>query len=506
MKEIQRFRMATVLSLISVGAMPHGVIDFDAELISTIGSGPLTPYYMSLLRGGILTQRDNLLLRAGVYRPISVDGDFSYSYGLELVGGGVSKTSYGLYDGETATWQTHRLSPPSLFIQQLYADIRYRSLFLSAGMKSRESLIVNNLLSTGDVIESGNARPIPQMRVGFIDYQDIPFTGSWLQITGEIAYGKFFQNKWLEQHNNRYANHYNLGTLYHYKRCYFRTNPDKAFSATFGGQFAVLFGGETFYYYKGEVTKKVRNRENLKAFWQALFPVDNGVEGYYEGQHLGSWDIALRYRLTPVSSVRAYMMNLWEDGSGMGKLNGWDGLWGIEYQTDGCRLLSGVVVEYIDFTNQGGAIHWDPEDNPGTTIDQSQATGADDYYNNGFYNSYANFGMAIGNSFSRQPLYNLDGSLDFRNTRVRGINIAVMGNITDRLSYRLMGGHRISFGTYFNPSFSKLRDTSVMVESSYRLRAVEGLRLKGQFAMDRGSIYGNLTSFSFSITYSCSLR
>ena len=97
------------------------------------------------------------------------------------------------------------------------------------------------------------------------------------------------------------------------------------------------------------------------------------------------------------------MESPWEDGSGIGKLNGFDGLYGIEYSSGNKSIINGAVVEYLDFTNQSGPIHWAPNDFPGTTI-KVQATGADDYYNNYAYNGYQYYGMSIGSPFIKSPL------------------------------------------------------------------------------------------------------
>ena len=475
-------------------------IDADAELIFNAGSGQLAPYYMSALNHGILSQSKGGLLKAGVFRQMDESKRFSYSFGAQFVTGMTSKADYDRYNVENG-WSLNPQKPAAIWLQQLYGDIKYRSLFLSAGVKERGSLLVDNSLSTGDVIESGNARPIAQVRAGFIDYQNIPFTNGWLQITGQIAYGKFFQDNYIKDHFNYSSGNFNLGTLYHYKRCYFRTKPDAPFSATFGGQFACLFGGDTYTYYLGKESRYTSNRKNLKAFWQALIPLNNGIEGWYEGQHLGSWDIRFRYRIRSGAEFSAYVQNLWEDGSGMGKLNGWDGLWGFEYKAAQKSYVSAVVIEYLDFTNQSGPTNYNDHDYPGTNLTGYDITGCDNYYNNGYYNSYTNYGFAIGNPFSKEPIYNLDGSLTFNNNRVRGFHAAVKGNITDNLDYRVMGGYRVSYGTYSSPALTPRRDTSFMAEAIYSVECVKGLKIKGQFALDHGELFGNTTAGCITVAY-----
>lgn len=49
----------------------------------------------------------------------------------------------------------------------------------------------------------------------------------------------------------------------------------------------------------------------------------------FQGNFLGSEYIKMTYRHKKNFSISAYLNNHFDDFSGMGKLNGWDGLWGI---------------------------------------------------------------------------------------------------------------------------------------------------------------------------------
>lgn len=505
---LKKFVLPAIAAL-SLSAAAQYPVNYDVEFIGSLTNSTFAPYYMASNRHGVLTQGNNALILAGAYRPMSVSERFSYGFGVQLAGGMSNATDYNRFYSndnyqtqQDGSFGINRVRSASFWVQQLYAEVKYRSLFLSAGQKDRESALLNFRLSSGDVIESGNARSIPQLRVGFIDFQDIPFTKKWLQIQGEVAYGVFTQNNWIKSHFNCYAGNFNLNTLYHYKRMYFRTNPEKPFSATFGGQVAALFGGTTYYYSQGRLYDIHENRHGFQAFWQAFLPRDNGKEGYVEGSHLGSWDIMLRYRFHNGAEVKAYLENLWEDGSGMGKLNGWDGLWGIEYKAAKEGWLTGAAVEYVDFRNQGGPIHWDPVDNPGTSLGQTQATGSDNYYNNAFYNSYINYGMGIGTPFVKSPIYNQNGILSYLDNRMQGVHIGVLGNPASGIEYRVLWSWRRSLGQYQAPRLNPLKGNSFMAEGSYSFKNIEGLRLGAQIAFDSGSLYGNNFGGSVSVSYS----
>lgn len=471
-------------------------IDYSAEAVLTAGSGDFAPYYVASNNHGIVTQRDNALLRASLSRSVDMSKRFSYGFAADLIGGYGSNVDYLRYsDGALRENPQH---PSRFWIQQLYGEIKYRGVFLTAGLKQHQSAILYNPLTSGDLIESGNSRPIPEVRAGFIDFQNIPFTNGWLQIQGEISYGKPTDSQWLKNHYNYYEYHINLGALYTYKRCYFRTKPSQPFSATFGMQVGAQFGGTSTWFTNGVEGKKATFSRGIKQFFKMFLPTDGGVE-YYAGSSLGSWDVAFRYRLRNGYTLRAYFQKPFEDGSGIGFLNGFDGLWGVEFRTNGNAPVSAVVAEYLDFTNQSGPLHWDPDDNPGTTI-TNRAEGADNYYNNHEYNSYAYYGMAIGTPFLPSPIYNRDGALLFLHNRVRGFHIGVEGNIIPTVAYRLLGGYRKSFGTPFFPALKPMTDTSFMAETSWQT-PLKGLTLKGQFALDHGTLLGNNTGGCVTVAY-----
>lgn len=476
-------------------------VEYGAELLLNAGSGDFAPYYIASNRHGILTQKTNGLVQLELTKNLSLSSRFSYGFGVEAVAGYSSKTGYLRYDQQSSSFQTIDRGPASVYLQQLYGEIKYRGIFLSAGMKERSSALLNAELSSGDLVESGNARPIPQVRAGFVDFQNIPFTGGWVQIQGEISYGKFADNDWNKDHYNYYNWHINLGGLYTYKRVYFRTMPSQPFSVTVGMQAAGMFGGTTSDYRDGQKTKETKCSQSLKTFFRMLLPARNEGSDFYDGNSLGSWDFFACYRFGDGTKLKAYVQKPWEDGSGIGWMNGFDGIWGLEYENpQPDAVVRGAVIEYLDFTNQSGPIHWSPDDSPGTTI-TSHATGGDQYYNNYQSNSYMNYGMSIGSPFLPSPLYNLDGYLAYVHNRVRGFHAGISGRIAGTVDYRLLGGYRKAWGDSRIPSAHSAEDTSMMIEAGYSIPSVNGLEVKAQVAFDSGSIYGDTFGACMTVSY-----
>jgi len=475
-------------------------VGYEAAAIFNAGSGDFAPYYIASNRHGVLTQSSGALLDICATRGLDLTQRFSYAYGAEFVTGYSSRTGYMRYNPESKAFYSHDEEPAAIWLQQLYGEVKYRGVFLTVGMKERESALLNFRLSSGDIVESGNSRPIPEVRVGFVDFQDIPLTDGWVQIQGEIGYGKFADNDWMKGHYNYYDWHINLSALYHYKRCYFRTNPAQPVSVTVGMQSAGQFGGTTYVYANGAETKRIKGRASVKDFFNMLIPKQQSGSRFYDGNSLGSWDIMARYRFNNGAQLKAYLQKPWEDGSGIGWMNGFDGLWGVEYAAaDHDAIVSGAVLEYVDFTNQSGPIHWSPGDSPGTTI-TSNATGADAYYNNFQYNSYMNYGMSIGTPFLPSPIYNRDGYTAYIDTRVRGFHAGITGRICN-VGYRVLGGYRKGWGDGKQPTATSRHDTSMMIEGDYTLPAVPALQLKAQVGFDSGSMFGDNFGACVTVAY-----
>lgn len=310
-------------------------IDYKVEALGNVGDGTFAPSYIAANRHGVLTQTNTILFRGGLFHPWQTDSRFSYGWGVDLIGDYANATAYGRYRYNATTgsgsWDVNHQRPQGFWIQQLFGEVRYRGVFLTAGLKERQPALLDYRLSSGDLVESGNSRPIPEVRAGFTDFQNIPFTDGWVQIQGEISYGKLTDNGWLKNHFNYYTGHINLGAIYSYKRCFLRTNPMKPFSATVGMQVGAMFGGTTSWYSQGRQTSSQTFSRGIKEFFRMLIPKDGG-QSYYSGSSLGSWDVHLRYWLRNGATVRAYLQKPWEDGSGIGFLNGFDGLWGLDAQ------------------------------------------------------------------------------------------------------------------------------------------------------------------------------
>jgi len=478
-------------------------IDYEASLTFNTGSEQLAPYYIASNCGGTVTQQHSALLRAALWHTMDTTVRLSWGAGVELWSGYASSADYERYNMTTGTFEANSQHPARAWVQQAYVEGKYRSVMVMLGGKRFTSHLVNDELSSGDLIMSGNARPPVGVRAGFVNFQNIPFTRGWLQIAGEVGYYTLSDSKWLENHYNYYNHFINTDYLFHYKNFYLRTRPDQPVVFTIGAQASSQFGGTATYYNNGNAERAIKLDKDLKAFWRTMIAGSGGGGGdnFVEGNHLGSWDIALDYNFKHGGHIRGYYQSPWEDGSGIGMLNGFDGLWGVEYASaDPDAWVTGAVIEYMDLTNHSGPIHWAPADHENTPI-TDEATGNDDYYNNYIYNGYQSHGMSIGSPFVRSTLYNTDGYMRYRDNVMRGVHVGISGCITPQLRYRLLASYRKAWGTTSIPRAASVSDTSMMLEGTYRPARQPALAFKAQLAFDSGSLYGDNVGGLISITY-----
>lgn len=483
-------------------------VDYSAGATMNAGSGDLAPYYIMAGRGGTVTQQHSTLVHGSLTHRLDTTARLSWGAGLELWGGWASNTSYDRYEASSGVWGANEQHPARAWVQQAYAEGKYRGVFLTLGAKKTPSAWLDDDLTSGDLVRSTNARPMVGASAGFINFQNVPFTRGWLQINGELGYYKPGDNDWIENHYNRYNHFITTGWWLNYKKLHFRSNPHKPFVVTVGMQAACQFGGSRVAYVNGVAQPAIKQSSDAEAWFKALIPGHGGNEAgdatFYEGNHLGAWDILLEYRLRSGHALRAYHQVPWEDGSGIGFRNGFDGLWGVEYRnTSGdSPIVEGALLEYVDLTNQSGPIHWAPTDHEGTPI-TTKATGMDDYYNNYAYSGYQSRGMSIGSPFVQSAIYNLDGYPSFLHNAMRGVHVAVKGHISRCVAYRLMGSWRKSWGTLSLPLSTPVTGTALLAEAVYvkPLTASSRLQVKGQLALDHGELTGNNVGALIGVSY-----
>lgn len=495
--------LALLIAIIPV-ALSQDRVTYAAEIAGHAATGTFAPYYMTANTYGTVTNGSGGYLRAGAFIKMDTTQRFSYAAGIDLMG--VYETASPTRRWDNGSFTTIYNRPQIFRIQQLYADIKYRAVFLSVGMReyAHENDITNHRLSSGNFILSGNARPIPQVRIGFHRFVDIPFTNGWVQIKGDIAYGKFLGDNYLRDHYNYYSSFITTNTFYHYKSLMFRSNPNQPFVFMLGLEDGVQFGGDMVVYRDGVLQSSYQSPITFMSFVQAFVPSagdENAASGdqlFVYGNHVGSINMAAEYTFKDNSQIRAYTQWIYEDGSGMRKGNGFDGLWGLSYHTNRRSIVSDILVEYIGLDNQSGPIPWQPTDRPGTLV-STATSGGDDYYNNYFFNGWQQEGLGLGSPMSPSIMYNTDGYMRYLNTRVRGYHVALQGYFLNEWQYRFMSSYRQAWGTPFIPARYDLSQFAALLECTYRPAKLEGWQFRAAIAVDAGNLIGDNLGISIKI-------
>ena len=467
-------------------------IDYDLTAEAAVGSGDFTAYQLATNRHHVLGTRANTAyLRAA----LSVAHQWTPNLTVTAV-----------VDGVAGVHADHKA-----YLQQCFTNLAYRQFFIEAGSRELKHTLRDEDLSTGGFVNGINAKPVPQLHFGTSDFWDLPLTKGWLQAHFDFGYGKFMDSGYREEMFEKGGSvnpTYSTGAFFHQKHLYFRTNPTKRLFVTAGIEHAVQFGGTSYSYVKGVLTAN-KKPTNLRTFTNIILPLgdshyyENGVmEDWIYGNHIGTMTVQVGWNIDEHHQVEVYLDDLFEDGSGMRRSNGCDGLWGLQYRNKapGRQYVRGAVLEYFTSTNQSGPIHWDGGDFPEPVRSQitDLVTGNDNYYNHMFYVSYTHYGMTPGNALITSPIYNKDGFTGFRDNRVKAWHVAVNGEITPRLSYLLKGSYREGWGTYSLPLAEKHHSFDAMAQATYH---VGRWQLSGAYALDKGNIYGDCSTLNFRISY-----
>ena len=472
------------------------------------GTGDYTAYQLVTNRHHVLATRPNTAYMRGA---LNLDHQLSKQFTLSAA-----------VDAVASVHADHKA-----YLQQCYANLSYHhptpntnypSLFLELGSREQKPVLRDEQLSVGQFVNGTNAKPIPQVHFGTNGFWSVPFTKDWLQVHFDMGYGMTMDSHYREDaffvtegdiQNRKHINlKYAKDFYYHQKHLYLRSNPQKPLFVTVGIEHVAQFGGSGYEYRNGILTEK-KKPADLKAFTDILLPrgdanyfENDAMEDWCYGNHIGMMTCQIGWNINKNHRVQAYLDNPFEDGSGIRKGNGWDGLWGLQYDNNlpGRQYVRHAVVEYFQSTNQSGPLHWDSGDYPQPIRSQitDLVVGNDYYYHHTFYDSYSHFGMTPGIALITSPIYNKDGFTQFVDSRVKAWHIGVNGDVTSQLSYLVKGSYREGWGTYDFPLSVRHHSFDAMIQGQYHTGPWQ---FSAAFAFDKGNIYGDCSTFDLKICY-----
>ena len=321
-----------------------------------------------------------------------------------------------------------------ILFNQAYLSLTVRKFYFRIGKKSNPYKLNN--LSSGSLVESSNASPMPKISTGLKDYQDIRLFKFNFQYLASIAHG------WLK------STDYITNPFLHQKSISIKKKISENSNIELGLDHMAIWAGETKQF--GKLPS------SSKDFIRIIFalPGDKNSTSQEQknslGNHLGAWNYSYEKKYKD-KKIKFYGEHPFEDESGARwLLNGFDGLYGININYDQPGLISCLTYEYINTMNQSGA-----EGSSDTTY------GWDNYYNHYIYQSgWTNNRRVIGN-----PLFTL-GSNKGRysdgqyivNNRLRAHHFGLQGSISKKFHYKILFTYSENFGIYPDEDFFKSKN------------------------------------------------
>lgn len=429
-------------SLMYVGAI-HAVSSSGAQ-------APLLLWHNT--HGEISAMPHSATVSLGVIKPATRPSRwFDYDFGVVLTGrfGGGS----GMQPDVTG------------FFSQLYAHARLYIVDITAGIKSEYYGAGDELLSSGSLLFSDNAHPIPRISIGFERWTPIPGLFGYAEVKGGVTHG------WLGDNYEAVK-----GTLLHHKYIGGRVGGKLPVNVSYEFHHVAQWGGYSNEY--GDLGN------SWQAFRAAFLVKSGGTmlndQINAQGNHIGFQQLALDVK-GKGWKVSAYWQVILEDGPirFIGTtMNKSDGLWGISATQSRWPFIQGLTYEFLHTTDQSGPFH----DRDGAVYG-----GDDNYYNNSIYTQgWTYYGRIIGS-----PLLSLS------NNRVRAHHVGIRGDIFGH-RYRIIVNHADNYGTYKQPAYS--RNTAVLLEVTKHVPQAWGLDFGFSLAGDFGTQYDNQFGAMLTIT------
>jgi hypothetical protein len=441
------------------------------EVSSHYGAGSQLPFWLlSNQYGKYNTDKSGILSSVAIFGNGGTLENWGFGYGLE----GVGRVTQGLTTG---------------WLHQAFGKAEYRKfLRFQAGVWEETFGNQYTPLSSGSIIWSQNARPMPKVEIGSAGYVDVPFTKGLFQGKGALAHGWFEKDRYVE------------GVWLHHKYAAARTRFDFPLNFNFAFHHFAMWGGNHPVF--GQLPS------DLDAFTQ-IFLVGKGGDDApvsdqlnRSGNHIGSRHYGIDWQ-QPGYAINIYFQDIYEDGSGARWKNFPDGLWGVVWKNSNTAApIVAVLYEYLQTTNQSGAVH--------------QAVGLpgdDNYFNHSIYRSgWTHHIMTIGTPFITSPVYlqSIENPENYRmwNNRVRVHYLGIMGRLTQSIDYKFRISYAENKGLFASnitvpEQFlfeNPLDQVSWMAEINY-LFPSEKWQLKTIIAGDTGEMYGNNFALQLGVVY-----
>lgn len=441
--------------LIAYGAAAGGP-DFNVSLKALASSGNTLPIWLTANQNGAFTHDHHTyqLLTTGFARQLTTDRakKWDYSYGTTFMAGQGDKYSYQL--------------------NEYWIGARYKHLLIKAGAKNEPVKYSGLSHTNGNMIWSGNARPLPGITFSTDGYLPVFRNKKWLTVKG-----LYEENFLLDRRDMTHA-------MLHHKNLYGKATIN-SWSLSFGLDHWVYWGG---------ASRTQGKMPGLEYYPRYILGLKGGKNSSGSDRANAAGNSIGMYALEATKNLGGHLLTFYwnhpfEDRSGLEFDNMPDGVWGLHYlNKKSTALLTGFVYEYMNTLNQSGTYHLLPSGVPGVVTGR----GRDNYFalglgmSNGFYSSgHVHYNRMMGTPLFI-PVIGADGiSKGFDNTRIEMHHAGIGGSVTEQLTWSALLTWSQSRGTYEKPYAEVVEQFSGLAALDYQFRKMP-LRIRAGMACDRG--------------------
>tara|TARA_Y100000741_G_C18233463_1_gene550778 strand:+ start:57 stop:1454 length:1398 start_codon:yes stop_codon:yes gene_type:complete len=344
-------------------------------------------------------------------------------------------------------------------------------------------------LSSGSLIQSKNAEPIPKILLKNTNPFNFKIKKISLLINAGLSHGFIEKGDYIAQ------------PQLHEKWANIKINKNNL-SLHLGLVHNAIFGGGT---------NEFGLLPSSLADFIRVFFAQNGDENAPKneninslGNHLGTWDLGLtldnkNYILT------TYLQHPFEDQSGSRWLLNWqDGLYGLTLENKSDQLfIDKINIEFLYTLNQSGS------------NEVSRNTyGWDDYYNHYIYLSgWTNKGRSIGTPFAVLGSNEARKHTHIENNRIKALHLGVLGKLGSKLSFKHLSSYSINYGNFFDedrlnklklynkysPPINQYSGMIELIINNFRMN--KNISFGILYAQDKGNLYFDNSSLEISIRY-----
>jgi len=442
-------------------------VQYKLSTAATVGTGSLAPFWFHQGTDGTRLYKANAFhldarLQSDYLNP---DKILEIGYGMNTVFRAASDTA-------------------DVIVSELYFKTRLYFLELLVGSRPVRTGIEYEPLSSGGMLFSGNALPMPGLTAGFNRFVSVPFTFNMLQLKGAISHSYFTDHVGFKN------------VMLHHKYVHFQLGKPLPVRLQYRFDHVAQWGGKSLIPGQADQPSSFDDLKSIfmvKSGNETATPDDqvNVLGNHLIGQSLKMEVETNRWLMT------AYWQQILEDKPFrfMGyTMNSPDGLWGITFSTKKNTLLQTVLYEYVSTTDQSGPYH----DRDGIIY------GGGDNYFVGFYpGGWTHHSHIIGTPFVKSPVFNPGMSIKSLVNRFKAHHIGLEG-ACGNWSYRIKASFMKS---YAGNLFNGIPITQVQVhqqryyfaETSYSSPRWEDYSLGLALGIDRGTHTGNASGIQVSL-------